>query len=150
MPDPMTVGVVVAATLRLAAEAVVKSAVGEAVKDAYAMLKGKLSAWAASDVDALERQPSSTARQAVIAETVDSLPPGDKDALAKLAQILASELEKHGPTVIGLDVERLKALQVELGNITVTSGTGVRIGDAEIAGTFKAGDISVGSSPGKR
>jgi hypothetical protein len=150
MADPLTVGVVVVGALRLAAEAVVKTAVGEAVKDAYAALKSKLSAWAASDVAALEQQPGSTARQAVIGEIVDGLPPAEQDALRKLAQALAAELEKRAPNIIGLDVGRLKTLQAELGNITVTDGTGVRIKEAEIGDTFKVGDISVGSSPGKR
>ena len=41
MPDPITVGVLVAGALSLGGEAV-KAAVGVAVKDAYKPLKGKL------------------------------------------------------------------------------------------------------------
>jgi hypothetical protein len=147
--DPITIGAIVAGALRLGAEAVVKSAVGEAVKDAYGALKNKISEWAASDVAALERQPDSSARQAVIAEVVDSQSPADRELLRSLVQALTLELEKQAPKIVGLDIGRLKALQADLGNITVTEGVGAHIKEADV-GTFKTGDISVGSSPGKR
>jgi hypothetical protein len=150
MPDPITVGLLVGWALKLGAEAVVKSAVGEAVKDAYAALKNKLSVWAGGDVAALEKQPNSSARQAVITEIVDSLSAADQASLRSLAQVLTNELEKQAPKIIGLDVGRLKALQVEFGNIAVTEGTGVRIQEADVEGTFKTGEISVGPSLGKR
>ncbi len=148
MTDPITVGVLVAEALRLGAEEVVKGTVGELVKDAYQKLKGKLSTWFANDVEALEKQPSSKARQAVVAESVDGLPPADAAVLRSLAQTLTEALEARGPENIGLDIGRLKALNAELGNITVTSGIGARIEDADV-GTFKTGDLSVGVPPGK-
>jgi hypothetical protein len=149
MADPITVGVLVAGALRLAAEAVVKGAVGETVKDAYRALKTKLSSWAAGDVDALEKQPASKAREAVIVETVDHLPPPDQKSLRDLAQALTNELEKQDPGAVGYDIGRLKALQAEFGNVTVIEGVGVRIKDAEVD-TFRAGDVSVGAkAPGK-
>jgi hypothetical protein len=54
MTDPVTIGTLAASALAIAAEAVVKSSVGEVVKDAYAKLKDKLATWARGDVDALE------------------------------------------------------------------------------------------------
>jgi hypothetical protein len=114
MPDPITVGVLVVAALRLGAEAVVKTAVGEAVKDAYAALKNKISVWAASDVTALEKEPNSTVRQAVITEIVDNLSAADRDALRSLAQVLANKLEKQAPKIVGLDVGRLKGFRRSL------------------------------------
>jgi hypothetical protein len=147
--DPVTIGAIVVGALKLGAEAVVKSAVGEAVKDAYAALKDKISVWAASDVAALERQPNSSARQAVIAEIVDSQSPADRELLRGLAQALTVELDKQAPKIVGLDVGRLKALQADLGNITVTEGVGAHIREADV-GVFKTGDISVGPSLGKR
>jgi hypothetical protein len=147
MADPVTVGVLVAEALRLGAEEVVKGTVGELVKDAYQKLKAKLSSWFAHDVEALEKQPSSKARQAVVAESVDGLPPADCELLRTLAQALTEALEARAPEIVGIDIGRLKALHAELGNITVTAGTGARIKDADV-GTFKTGDLSVGP-PGK-
>ena len=147
MADPITVGVLVAGALSLGGEAV-KAAVGEVVKDAYKALKAKLAGWAAGDVAELERTPGSDARKAVIAELVNNLPAKDQEELRTLAQALTSRLKEEAP--IGLDIGRLDALAVELGNIVVTEGVGTRIQEARISGTFKTGDISVGSSPGKR
>ena len=147
MPDPITVGVLVAGALSLGSEAV-KAVVGEAVKDAYRALKAKL-AICAGDVAELEKTPHSEPRKAVIAEVVNNLPAKDQDELRGLAQVLTASLKEAAPA-IGLDIGRLDALAVELGKITVTEGVGTRIQEAHVEGTFRVGDISVGSPPGKR
>ena len=126
-----------------------KSSVGEAVKDAYQTLKAKVSSWAEGDVTELQKNPKSSTRQAIIAEIVDGLPQEDQESVRKLAETLATKLKEQGPA-IGLDVGRLKALEAHLGNITVAHGIGARIEEADIAGTFRTGDISVGSPPGKQ
>jgi hypothetical protein len=59
MSDPVTIGVLVASALAMAAEAVVKTGVGEVVKDAYHALKAKIAAWCGSDVEALADEPTS-------------------------------------------------------------------------------------------
>jgi hypothetical protein len=146
--DPITVGMLVAGVLSLGGEAV-KTAVGEVVKDAYKALKDKLAAWAAGDVAELEKTPSSDARKAVIAEVVNNLPAEDQAELRDLAQSLTSRLKEAAPA-IGLDIGRLDALSVELGKIVVTEGIGTRIQEAHVSGTFRSGDISVGSSAGKK
>jgi hypothetical protein len=149
MPDPVTLGVLVAAALSMAGEATLKGAVGEAVKDAYKALKERVSHWAFSDVEALEKAPASITRQAVIAEIVDARPKDDQESLRVLAETLVAGLKESAP-VIGLDIGRLTALEVDLGNITITEGIGARIEEARVEGTFKTGDISVGTPPGKR
>lgn len=148
MADPVTIGALIAWALSLGGEAIVKGAVGEAVKDAYKALKTKVSVWAAGDVAELEETPDSNTRKAVIAETVDRLSREDQESLRDLAQALAGKLKEQAPA-IGLDVGRLDTLEVQLGNITVTQGIGARIEEARVAGTFRTGDISVGSQPGK-
>jgi hypothetical protein len=148
VPDPITIGVLVAGALSLGADAV-KAAVGEVVKDAYKGLKEKLATSAAGDVVELEKTPHSDARKAVIAEIVNNLPAGDQDELRGLAQALTTKLKEAAPA-IGFDIGRLDALGVELGKITVTEGVGARIQEAHVAGTFKTGDISVGSLRGKQ
>jgi hypothetical protein len=147
VPDPITVGMLVAGALSLGGEAI-KTAVGEAVKDAYKALKAKLTTWAAGDVAELEKMPHSDLRKAVIAEVVNNLRAEDQDELRGLAHALTTKLSESG-SAIGLDIGKLRALQVELGRITVRDGIGARIQDADIAGTFKTGDILIGSSPEK-
>jgi hypothetical protein len=147
MTDPVTVGVLVATALGMAGEAILKGAVGEAVKDSYKALKGKVAHWAGGDVEALEASPTSAARQAVVAELIDAQPVGEAEAVRALAERLVAALKATGST--GLDVSRLEALEVRLGSITVKQGTGVRMGDVLVHGTFSTGDIKVGDTPGK-
>jgi hypothetical protein len=130
----------------MAGEAVVKGAVGEAVKDGYKTLKGKIAHWAGGDVEALEKTPTSAARQAVVAEIIDAQPTEEVAAVRALAERLIAALKAAGG--VGLDIGRLEALEVRLGAITVKDGTGVRMGDARVHGTFSTGDIKVGA-PGK-
>lgn len=148
MADTVTIGTLVALALSLGGEAMVKGAVSEVVKDAYKALKTKMSVWAAGDVGELEKTPDSNTRKVVIAEIIDRLSREDQESLRDLAQALTGKLKGQAPT-IGLDVGRLDTLDVQLGNITVTQGIGVRINEARVAGTFRTGDISLGSPPGK-
>lgn len=148
MADPITIGAYAALALGMAGEAALKGAVGEAVKDAWKALKSKAAVWAAGDVEALETNPDSRARQMVVAEAIDARPDDEKEVLRQLAQRLVVALKEAPPT--GLDVGRLEALNVELGSITVTQGVGVRIGEAHVDGTFKTDPIKVGNGPGKR
>ena len=148
MADPATTGALVAWALSLGGEAIVKGAVGEAIKDAYKALKAKVSVRAAGDVAELEKTPDSNTRKAVIAERVDRLSQEDQELLRDMAHALARILKERAPA-IGLDVGRLDALEVQLGNIAVTQGIGARIKEARVAGTFRTGDISVEPPPGK-
>jgi hypothetical protein len=147
MVADLTIGAVIASALGMAGDAIVKGAVGEAVKDSYKALKGKIAHWARDDVDALEKAPTSAARQAVVAEIIDSQPADDVAEVRALAERLIAALRAGGN--IGLDVARLEALEVRLGAITVKEGTGIRMGDVRVHGTFSTGDIKVGGPPGK-
>jgi hypothetical protein len=148
MADPVTVGSLVAQALSVAADAVLKGAAGEAVKDGYRALKERVSRWASGDIVELEKTPSSAARQAVIAEIIDDQSEKDRESLRALAEVLVTKLRESAPA-IGLDIGRLTALEVQLGDITVTSGTGARIEEANVD-TIRTGNISVGDrSSGK-
>jgi hypothetical protein len=146
MVDPVTVGALVASALGLAGETLVKGAVGEAVKDSYKALKSKIARWAGDDVEALEKAPTSMARQAVVAEIIDAQRPEDVAEVSTLAEPLIAALKAE---CVGLDVGRLEALEVRLGDITATDGTGVRMGDVRVHGTFSTGNINAGDTPGK-
>lgn len=147
MVDPIMVGSFVAGALSMTAGTALKGAVGEAVKDGYKALKEKFSLWAPGEVAALEGTPNSNGRQAVVAEIIDAQSEDDRNALRVLAEALVAKLKENAPA-IGLEVGRLTALEVELGNITVTSGIGARIEEAN-ADIFKTGNISVGDCSGK-
>jgi hypothetical protein len=131
----------------MTAETALKGAVGEAVKDGYKALKEKVSHWAPSEVAALEANPSSNGRQIIVAEIIDAQSEDDRSALRALAEALVIKLKENAPA-IGLDVGRLTALEVELGNITVSNGVGARIAEVNVE-IFKTGDISVGDRSGK-
>lgn len=128
MVDPVTVGSLVAETLSMAAEAVLKGADGEAVKDGFIALKEKVSPRASSDVGALEETPGSVDRQTAIAKIINAQSEGDQKALLVLAEALVTELKECAPK-IGLDIGRLKTLAAELLNLTDTAGNAGGDGD---------------------
>jgi hypothetical protein len=147
MADPVTIGALTASALAMAGEAALKGAVGEAAKDAYKALKSRVAKWAGSDVEALEKTPASPARRAVLAEVIDSQSGEEQAALHVLAHELVAALKRSG--AIGLDVGRLEAMEVQLGDITVREGTGARIDEVRVHGTFSTGNITVGG-PAKK
>jgi hypothetical protein len=146
MPDPVSIGALAASALALAGEESLKTVVGAAVKESYQALKNKVAKWSATDVTALEKTPGSQARRAVVAELIDGQSNDDKAAVCTLAKQLIAALQGSG---LGLDIGQLAALQVQLGDITVTEGTGVRIGRATVQETFNTGKITVGRTSGK-
>ena len=108
-----------------------------------------------TDSASLLRRPTSTASTATLSPTKcfrTALPKSivattaqsedDRKSLRALAEALVAKLKECAPA-IGLDIGRLTALEAQLGNLTVTSGIGARITEANV-GTFKTGDISVG------
>lgn len=150
MSDPVTIGAIASMVLSMASEAALKGAVGEAVKDAYKALKGKISHWAAGDVEALERNPASLPRRAVLAEVIDQLPENDKISVQALTTELAEALKKRateGP--IGIDVGRLEAARVQLGTINVHEGVGFRAEEVKTTGDFEVKELNVGKPLGK-
>jgi hypothetical protein len=148
MVDLVSVGAFVAAVLSLAGETVLKAGVTDAVKDAYKALKTKVSHWAAEDADQLENSPKSKARQAVVAEKVDSLPASDQETLREFAELLLRTL-KEEPRAVGVDIGRVEALDMQLGKISVSSGIGARIKSVKVTGKFSTRDIQVGNHVGK-
>jgi hypothetical protein len=147
MADPVTIGALVASALAMVGETALKGALGEAAKDAYKALRDRVARWTGTDVEALEKSPTSANRRAVIAEAIDGQPAEEQAPLRVLAEQLIATLKQQGP--IGLDVGRLEALEVQLGSINVTEGIGARLGEAKLEGALKAGPINVGRPPGK-
>jgi hypothetical protein len=121
MEEPGTIGTMVSRVLGMAAEATLQEdAAREAAKDAYNTLKQKLSCRAASDVHALERNPTSAARRAVIAEAVDELPEAEKMSIKAVAAALAEVLRTSAAQgSIGIDVRRIEAERSKLVEVEV-------------------------------
>ena len=148
--DPVTIGAFVSTALGIAGEAIVKGTEKTGTgRDAYVALQNKIAGWiSGEDVAALEKAPTSAARHAVISEAVDALPEASKSAVLPLAQDVADRL-KESKMLIGVDISRLTAAQIQLGRISVTEGVGARIADSNITGIVSTGDIVVGIPPGK-
>jgi hypothetical protein len=148
MVEPVTIGALVVSALGMAGEAALKGSVGEAAKEAYQALKEKIATWIGTDLDILEKEPASKEHQTILAEILDRQPESDQKELRDLAGRLITTLKQS--SVVGLDVSYLEAMEVQLGNITVTEGaTGARFRDARISGTFRTGTIEVGPPLGK-
>jgi len=147
MTDPVSIGTLAASAMGMAAEAALKGLTGEAAKDAYKALRTRIGKWVNNDVEALERDPSSKGRQAVIAEVLDRQAADDLEDVKRLTKMLIGTLT--AARNIGLNVGILEALEVQIGNITVSNGIGAQISTANIHGTFNVGDIVVDDPPGK-
>lgn len=100
MPDPVTIGALVAAALSAGAVEIGKTALGGPAKDAYEGLKAMVARWAGPDVAALEttaRDGKSTGRrEAVVAEIVDERPEAERAEVRALAEALSNALEAEG------------------------------------------------------
>lgn len=150
MSDPVTIGTIASMVLSMGSEAALKGVIGEAVKDAYKALKGKISHWAGADVEALERNPGSAARRAVVAEVVDELPENEKVSVKALAAALADALKEASATgPVGIDVGVLEAARIKLGKINVTEGLGLRANEIRSTGDFEVDELNIGNLPGK-
>lgn len=145
MVDPATIGSLAASALAMAGEALVKGSVEEVVKDAYRTLKDKIAKWARNDVEALEKAPTCSLRQAVIAEEIDKQPAEDQAEIKKLALALNQTLQDAARAApIGIDIGRLEAARVQLAAIRVSQGVAFRAAEVKTTGDFATGPIIVG------
>jgi hypothetical protein len=146
----MTIGNLAVEALSMSAAAALKGTIGEMAKDAYKALKNKISPWADGDITALERAPESKKRQELLAEEIDKHPPEDLSHIQDLAVALLDELEKrHRTSPIGIDLGRLQAARVRLGEIIVPEGVGLRVSEVVTPGEFSLDKLNVGNPLGK-
>jgi hypothetical protein len=96
MSDLISIGTLAATALSMAADSILKGLVGEAAKDSYKSLKSAVSRWTGNNIEALEKDPTSTARQAVIAEEIDRQSEREQEKVRALAAALIEALEKEG------------------------------------------------------
>src|SRR5258707_1185439 len=134
MIDPLTIGSFAAKILGMVCEAAVKGSVGEAVKDAYKPLKHKIAEWAQCDIERVEHAPTLEPCQAALAASIDRRPIPDQEEVRILAKRLLAALQHY--QTVGLNIGDLEAMNVELGSVSVTSGTGVQVNTIRVGGTF--------------
>jgi hypothetical protein len=147
MSDPITLGLLAAQTLALAAPEILKTTVAEATKDAYKAVKEKIAHWAGAEVAALQAAPSLKSKQFAVAEAIDAQSDNEREKLRAIVQVLIERLKADAPA-IGLDIGVLRNVETELGNISAPTGIGARIREVE-GGKLKIGDISAGDASKK-
>lgn len=100
MPDPVTIGTLVAAALAAGAAEIGKAAFGGPAKDAYEGLKTMVGRWADHDVAALENAAqegkATKGREVVVAEIVDERPEAERMAAEAIAERLSAALTAEG------------------------------------------------------
>jgi hypothetical protein len=142
MAEALSVGTFIAEVVAMAAEAALKGSISEAAKEAYHALKAKIGKWASADLDHLEEQPEAMGCRATLAEKIDEHEDDKTEAHALAGKLLEALSAAEGAAA--LDVERLRAQNVDLGNIkSIVGATGVRFRDAHLKGDFRTGDIEV-------
>lgn len=96
MPDPVTLGALVAAALSAGAIEAGKAVLGATAKDCYEQLKMLASHLLGPSVSDLEARPESSARLGVVAEMVEEQAPPDQARLKALAEALRTALAAEG------------------------------------------------------
>jgi hypothetical protein len=145
MTDPLTIGGLTALALGTAADAMLKGAVGEAVKDAYSALKDRIAVWAGRDVATLELAPDSNRTRLAIAEIVDRQSADELSELRDVVDKLIDALKNASrSTPIGIEIDELEAARINLPAITVTEGTGFRARTVTTTGDFTGNPVIVG------
>lgn len=96
MPDPVTLGTLVAAALSAGAIEAGKAILGATAKDSYEQLKALASRLIGPSATDLEAKPESGARFGVVAEKVEELAPPDQTKLKALAEALRAALAAEG------------------------------------------------------
>ena len=127
-----------------------KEIAAQALKDAYAGLKGWITShYPDVSVEQLEKQPTSKARQEVVGEDLEREGASADTELVKLAQTVVDLIQKQAsPEIarsIGVDLGELDQANVTFGNVLASrDATGVKI-DKVKGGTLSFQDVTAGS-----
>ena len=142
--DP--IGVIVSA-LASGAAAGLKPTAEKAIKDAYAGLKSMIQRkYSRVDLLPIENKPESQSKRESVAEDlVDAGATGDQELL-NIAKVLIDAVARHDKataTVIGVDLEEVKAAYLDITKIT-SSEAGVRVKKSEFEGGIDIGEVNAG------
>lgn len=146
----------IAAAVALGAAESLKTVAAEAVKESWAALKKMLhdrygsSGDVTDAVDYVAKKPEAAPRRQMLEQALKEAGADKDQELAKSADNLLAAIEQHNPNAaagIGMDIGTLKAARLDVSNVLAAqSGTGVKIGTAEIAGEAVFSNIG-GCSP---
>lgn len=149
--DPSIVVAAVAAAVSAGAVSGLTDTAKRAVGDAYTGLRGVLTRkYASVDIAMVEARPESTARQEVLeAELVEAGADGD-DELRGAAEYVLRVVHEHAPhaaELVGVNLTRVRAGELEITKIKVKSGSGVQAQDVQVTGKFVISDVEVEQLP---
>jgi hypothetical protein len=140
------IGLIVSA-LAAGAAASLKPAAEEAVKDAYAAIKNLIRArYTTVDVEAIERRPDSTVKQASVAEDLKSTRAGDDQELFERARALVELVARHDRAAadsVGVELDQVRAEFVKIGRVDA-AGSGVKISKSEFTGGVEISAVTAG------
>jgi len=146
--DPISI--IVTALVTGAATAL-KPVAEQAIKDAYAGLKGLIQQkYGRVDVAVLETDPASKARQAVVKEDLEKTGAGQDEELLREAKALLDAIQAHAsdvPETVGLDLEEIKGASLNAERILAEGphAAGVKVKRADIQGDIRFSDVTARS-----
>lgn len=144
--DP--IGIIVSA-LASGAAAGLKPTAENAIKDAYAGLKSMIQRkYSRIDLQPIENKPESQSKRESIAEDLSDAGAGGDQELLDLAKVLIDAVAVHdkaAATVVGVDLEEVKAAYLDIKKVT-TSGAGIRIKKSEFEGGIDIGEVNAGEA----
>jgi hypothetical protein len=144
--DPVTA---IVTALALGAGAGLKETAETAVKDAYAGLKGLIhSKHEKVDLRPLEEAPGSKARQAVVAEDLNTSHAGEDADVLRQAKVLLDVIRERDPRAgesIGVDLSDIEGASLRIADV-VASGAGVRARGARISGDIEITGVRAGQA----
>lgn len=148
--DPVSIAVI---ALALGAQQVVKTGVGEVVKDAYAFLKRHISdRYKGVDPSGVETKPGSEAKRASLEEDLNDAGADSDAELLALAKAVIDAVraeDSQAGEPIGVNLEEIEAEALRIQNVWA-SGTGVQVRGAKVSGPIDISNVTSGqkgSSP---
>lgn len=142
--DPISIIVM---ALVSGAAAALKPTTEQAIKDAYAGIKGLIQRkFGRVDIAVLETDPVSKMRQGVIQEDLEKAGAGQDEELLSKAKALLDAIQTHAPdvpNVVGLDLEDIKGASLTAERILAegSHATGVKVKGADIQGDIRFSDV---------
>ncbi len=150
--DPISI---IVTALVSGAAAALKPTTEQAIKDAYASIKGLIQRkFGRVDVAVLETDPASKMRQGVIKEDLEKAGAGQDEELLRQAKALLDAIQTHAPDMpkaVGVDLEDIRGASLTAERILAEGSyaTGVQVKGADIQGDITVRDVTARSGEGK-